>query len=109
MKGKIIMTNRIHRYEKIERALKAILNFDQNTKSPYKWRNFGIFRRTLARAIDDCPGFIDMDILDCVDEILNEDPKKSMSKIKDLAESALDEISWEKRSGNDLYPCIEID
>lgn len=100
---------RIHRYEKIKNALSAIIKFNTKSESVYKWRNFGIFRRVLARALEECPGFIDMDILDYCDGILNEDPKTSMNKIKELAQKAIDEIAWEERSGNDLYPCIEID
>ena len=99
---------KIHRYEKLKNPLNAIINFNDESESEYKWRNFGIFRRVLSREIEECPGFIDMDILECLDSILNEDPTTSMSKIKELARKALDEISWEEKTGNDLYPCIEV-
>lgn len=100
---------KVHRYAKIKNALNAIAKFKPESESLYKWKSFGIFRRVLARELEECPGFIDMDILQCCDSILNEDPTTSMSKIKELAKKALEEISWEERSGNDLYPCIEID
>lgn len=99
---------KIHRYEKLKNPLNAIINFNNESESEYKWHNFGIFTRVLSREIEECPGFVDMGILNYCDEILNQDPTKSMNEIKELARKALDEISWEEKSGNDLYPCVEI-
>lgn len=101
---------KVHRYAKIKTILKYILNFDGNN-SLYKWHTYNIFRRGLYRAIENCPGFIDSGVLEYLNGILEirERDSEALNKIKDLAQKAMSEIEWEERSGNDLYPCIEID
>lgn len=103
--------NKIHRYAKLKNILKCILRFDDESKSLYNWHSYNVFRRGLYRAIETCPGFVDTAILEYCSEILEirEKTHESIIKVKDLAKKALEEISWEERSGNDLYPCIEID
>lgn len=104
-------TNKIHRYEKLENSLKALIKFNENSENTYKWLSYGIFRKALSRAIEDTPGYIDTTIIDIVDEILDirEHTPNAILKVKELAQQALNEIAWEKKTGNDLYPCIEID
>jgi hypothetical protein len=106
----IMNTTRVHRYEKTKNALIAILKFNTESKSLYKWHNFGIILRVLYRSIEDCPGFFDASIREYCDEIfeVKEHTSEAMTKIKELAQKALDEIAWEEKTGNDLYPCIEL-
>ena len=99
---------KLHRYSKIENALKAILKFNEESSSLYRMHSFNIYRRALYRAIENCPGYIDSSVLEYCDNIINL-PKSAMSEIKKLAQKALEEIEFEKRNGHDLYPCIEID
>lgn len=104
------MTNKIHRYEKIKRALNCIVKFNTDSDDVYKWHSYNIFKRALYRAIEECPGFVDSQIQEYCDQILDETKHTSeaVSNVKELAKKALAEISWEEKTGNDLYPCVEV-
>ena len=98
---------RIHRYEKIKNAIIAILKFNSESKSLYRQHSLNVYRACLRRALEECPGYIDSYIEEYCEAIL-EQPKENVQTMKSLAKKALDELSWEEKSGRDLYPCIEV-
>ena len=109
--GILMNDTRIHRYQKTENALRAIVNFNSESDSPYKWHSYNIYIRDLYRSIEECPGFFDSTILEYCNEILEirgEHTSENLNRIKELAREALKEIEWEKKTKNDLYPCINL-